>query len=639
MNVVSQRQVRSNADVPPPERKKGGAEPRTVFRRQRGARWLILGLALLVSIAIRLVTSSDTRPHIVAGVKGRSQPVATAPITPLSDGVRVPRATPLRSTQAATGVSGVVRSRSGEELARATVCWLAGNEGFYGPDSCTTTDRSGRFEFAIRPGEASGVVASASGYRSKRLTLGVEPEASRPLAIVLDPGGEGVSGRVLDASGGVLAGALVSVRASDQTVIAAASSDSDGNFRLDVPPGLLEVRAELAAYAPAARAVQAPSRGIEMSLSPASTITGRVIDRATERAIPGAQVTASQQGLTASLPRQVQSEPDGRFELHDVAVGTYSLVAVAPRWRGRSEPLHVGLGERTEVVIRADAAVTLAGRLELDGKACGEGFAMADGPLRETRHVQSDGSVVFDGLLPGRYLVSFACTRQPSSGHAAAGQELASEREMVGGEEFLTIATEPVVRVWRLTSARERAAEGQASATLRVSIHAPERFPVSFSAFVGKRNSDTPIRGRWQGSTLVFEPLELGEYRVYLEQMPAIQKQVRLEREHQIADVELEAPTTLAAISGRVLDGAGDPVPDVWVRAYHSQYPFSSVAAAGEPILTDVEGNFRIANLFEGSYRIVATGPTGTAHLADVRAGGDEVALRLTGGEASALLP
>lgn len=187
-------------------------------------------------------------------------------------------------------IRGEVRSSVGELLARASVCWGASPSACCSVDDCTLTDDRGQYRLEV--GHTGRVlVASAEGYLSETVELG-SPVTRSSTVFRLMSASASVTGSVVDASGGPVTEALVSVRAGPGgAVVATARSNVDGRFSLGVAPGPVEITARAEGYSQApASALLAPAGGIILYLAPASGISGRVVIEQQVTLAPAARV-------------------------------------------------------------------------------------------------------------------------------------------------------------------------------------------------------------------------------------------------------------------------------------------------------------------------------------------------------------
>jgi hypothetical protein len=136
----------------------------------------------------------------------------------------------------------------------------------------------------------------------------------QPLVLVLSPGGERVSGSVVDASGGVIAGALVGA-VSAQGERAVALADGLGNFTLDVTAGAQDLQVTAEGYSTIQRQIQAPVEGLKLALVAEASITGRVVAEGTLAPVGDVTVSAWSPDGPSTGARAERSAEDGTFRL------------------------------------------------------------------------------------------------------------------------------------------------------------------------------------------------------------------------------------------------------------------------------------------------------------------------------------
>lgn len=222
-------------------------------------------------------------------------------------------------------------SRSGAPLPRAALRW--GDT--HGPPpaqdafaaSMSVTNEDGLFELFLRPGSWPLLLASLDGRRLYGRRTIVVPDADDSRVDIAIPGGETVSGRVIDrATGKGIERALVDIRPpsgklKDRVRVL---SREDGRFDLDLEPADYVVRVTAFGYHPAEVPVgvfgSAPP-DLRLELVRAAQIRGRVVgcDGST------CNVTIrSQDGRVAS---EILYDGDGGYHTGALADESYNLCA------------------------------------------------------------------------------------------------------------------------------------------------------------------------------------------------------------------------------------------------------------------------------------------------------------------------
>jgi protocatechuate 3,4-dioxygenase beta subunit len=317
--------------------------------------------------------------------------------------------------------------------------------------------------------------APAPGTREPR-HRGLRPldEALRPPEVAPEPalrGGHVLTGHVLDASGGTIAGARVGFSmfgppAPGQPAVSVVA-DASGGYRVALPAGTHHALVEADGYAPLRAQVAVFGALVrDFHLQPASTIAGRVIRHGTGAPVTGAQVRADSRGYFA----EAETDAGGAFLIADLEAGDYTLRARAGPLAGRAvRPVVLAVAERADgVVIEVDTARSVSGRVVRSGggPVAGARVELAEGvPFREGSGVRRgetrsgpDGRYRLEGILPGAYRLSAA----------AAGLATGSRRITLADADLITdleLGATGLVR-GRVLDQRERPVAG---ATVRVS--------------------------------------------------------------------------------------------------------------------------------------------------------------------------
>lgn len=510
------------------------------------------------------------------------------------------------------------------------------------PFSRTFLGESGEFSFEdLRPGSWS-VFVQAAGF-AVWATRGVELAAGKSMELICElDSGVALRGRVLDADGAPIEGALVLAEEDTPVQVlpltmteappswtAATRSDAEGAFELPhLRPGQKTLRATRAGFGagwsePIDPALVDPSVGVEVRLTRPGAIEGRVAhdDGASW---PGARVIASFLDMSYQRPCMSFSHavagPDGRYAIEDLPPGFYvafnasevsgSGGPVSPRIvQARVEP-----GERVKV----DLPGTLRGT-SVEGKlvsASGDpmkGFDVTLVPCGrgdqgwKAARSGNDGSFHFPDLAPGAYYVF-------------VGEGLGVQFIR---QEIIEVPTAPVFRPTITVASgaiRGRVTVGATGEGLPMSIVVVETEGVDPVEFVGKTMSDA--HGRYE-----FLLLPPGRYRV-----TAYATSGRFGQETR-SDVDVPAQTldfALAPGAGltiRVTDASG--------RAVHgAEVLFTSESGASVSFsphdATDANGVFHVQGVNPGRWTVtVSRKPEGRAEAAIELATGEDRTLEI----------
>jgi hypothetical protein len=381
-----------------------------------------------------------------------------------------------RAEPADASIRGRVVS-GGAPVAGARVCGacVSCEASAAGAAPCVESDRDGRYLLSGLPKRAYYVHASAEGYAPGTANGGepvvVASETVERVDVELAAGGALLTGTVLDATGGAIAGAHVrAVRALPPILAIDTTTDRDGRFRFPLRAGFIEIVANAEGYARGSVDATAPS-DVELRLVPGATIEGTVVVADGGEPAQGVEVKAiAQRNPQRALAPGGISEANGRFRIGGLEPGDYTLNAVGDGAQGTHDgPLRVGLADhRDGIVIELTRAAQLTGRvlLDADRQPCRQGtvaigqpspdqpmplpeeiaavtggrpIERATGP-GQTANIEADGTVRFPAVAPGYYFVQVACRRH----------------RLRAGSRLLRVADEPLRDLeWTVSPAAE----------------------------------------------------------------------------------------------------------------------------------------------------------------------------------------
>jgi hypothetical protein len=642
---------------------------------------LFIGVALIY-IAIRArraeSTSSMRTPSVAAS------PRTLAPRRdPLEQPIVVVHPSVAAAQRLPNSVSGRVQTQRGIALAGARVC--AAEPSSNGTSTaCTSSDARGEFVLDVASALPISLFASHPGYVP---ALRAASDSSTAIVLTLEEGGAAITGTVLDAEGGPIAGA--ELRASDlgELQVALGVSDASGRFRVDAAPGAARLHARADGYAEQWRNVSAPVGGLELRLVAASAIVGRTIAEDTLDAVAGVLVSAVGADGFGSAHAEARTGEDGTFRLNGVRPGRHSVWAVSDRWRSDEHAVVLELGQETEpVVLTLHRATDLRGSIRLGGAPCTQGSVLLEGAIRGYARPGPDGNVAFIGITPGRYQISVTCegaSRQESlavglehidrewdleAGLRVIGTALTARGAPIAGTQVIVEPPEPSagssgtycvtddrgvfscgglapgdydVRLVSNVSALADAVRVRLSTdpsppillrahpagSIRVRIDSPKPIDPSTLSVIARGSDGRALRGETWDDRVVFDPVPLGDYEVLDESdPPGSAMHVELTRDEESAEIVLlkSAPHRLL---GRVVDDQGQIVPDAWVEASGEHGLARALSTA--PVMTDREGAFAIDGLVPGRYALRAHSGRGEGHLASVASDGSDAVIHV----------
>lgn len=477
-----------------------------------------------------------------------------------------------------------------------------------------------------------------------------------------------LSGRVVDATGGVISGARVMARSPSTSDERLAVSDEQGLFqvRIGAGPVQLEVRAE--AYAAVHQATEAPARDVVLVLSPASRLAGVVFSAEPRQPLAGVLVKATTRDRVPSQQRAIRTDQLGEFVLDDIASGEYEVLALDDAWRSDTRVVTLGVAEASaRIELVAKGASSLSGTVQVEGRPCVDGHAQLAGNGLATTAAITQSNLRFDSVWSGWYELTLGCGNAlPWHERLYLGLEPARRAwDLLRGLGLdgmvLNADGSPragaLVDVRALVETTERARsrcisddDGTFSCTglvpgryevrlgdvelesdaVEVTMPASERLvlrsmplahlevflegvdgaDLTQLAVSARRAGRPAIPGQRDGGKFVFSALPLGLYDVTLEGS-SVHAAVPLESAGELVRLQLNAPPR-SEISGTVVDDQGQAVPDVWVLARPAHAPLAVfLPPVGILSLSDAEGRFSIAGLFDGSYFLSAAGSAG----------------------------
>jgi protocatechuate 3,4-dioxygenase beta subunit len=382
-----------------------------------------IGLLSLAAVAIALAS--------LALERSKRRPVPGADLA--ADGsdaqrVETPLAIVIPAVPSRATFSGAIYA-DGTALAGATVCGYCASCNLLLADSspvCTASDSDGRYELERFAAGEYIVSAAADGYAPKAANGGkaivVAEDDMRTITnldIELEQGGAPVTGTVLDVTGGPVAGAAVQATSgltewSIRPMAHRTITDGEGRFTLSAPAGRITLLASADGYAPGFANRTAPTSGVQVILTPSSSMSGSVI---TEEGQPVGNITVTARTQTDSM-RSATTDQAGRFALSGLSPGVYQVRALGKGWIGDSTAtVTLGLADAVrDVTITVNEAVSIRGTLLAEDRSvCAHGRVhIGPGPGDFSIPVldaasASDGTVSLEGVLPGTYKVSVAC--------------------------------------------------------------------------------------------------------------------------------------------------------------------------------------------------------------------------------------
>jgi protocatechuate 3,4-dioxygenase beta subunit len=472
------------------------------------------------------------------------------------------------------------------------------------------TDASGTFTLQGLGAGPHTLSASAPGY-GRAMESNVRPgDKVEKVELFLFPGA-GIYGRVTDAEGKPVAGAVVSSELPRAMIglpapTAEQIADAEGRFALlGLEPGTYRLFVRHPDFAPAASEVtllEERDAEVEIVLGAGAKLTGRLTNEEDEP-VRGKVFLRSLDGgpVGGLLARRLSAESDdeGRFALDAVPSGEHALQAESQGYGAKTIEIAVSARSKEEDL----GEIVLERGLAIEGRVVG-----ADGiPVPEARVVAFKTS---GGMM------SFAATEQIESTSDAEGRFMVAG---LGEGVYDVFATAPGFGRAEPTPAEAGARNVtltlKPAGSIRGAVVDPEgRAVTSYRAMARSPES----RGWGGGSeadeengTFVLESVAEGEYVVEIVAPDFVSEAVSGVRVTggSITDVGTIRLRRGGRLEGTVVDASGTPVAGATVQARQSgqrSFRFYDTGSAS----TDRSGGFRIGGLPDGKVDVVATHPS-----------------------------
>jgi hypothetical protein len=356
-----------------------------------------------------------------------------------------PTATPQKTLL----VGKVLNSVTGEPVRKASVSLLSADGA--APGGSALTDAAGKFEIAdLTPGSYWLVVAREGlvppnqdgKLKRERVTIAAGEE-KRDVIVRLVPLSF-ITGRIVDEDGEPLRRLTVEAMVYRYTASGRqlasrgeGSTNDLGEYRIfDLNPGRYYLKAgstkpvygdetlgpayfpgtpDAAAASPIELGAGQPAEGIDLTLHPSKVahIRGRVINPGNNLTVGLYHITGNGSGTSSSSV----DDPKGKFELPDVAPGSYTLLAEATiggQHCGAHLAIQVGSADLEGIELHLLPPVDIAGQIRIEGKTNARMSRLGVWLEDEGHMVQNmeggepkeDGSFAMEGLVPGIYQVS-----------------------------------------------------------------------------------------------------------------------------------------------------------------------------------------------------------------------------------------
>lgn len=516
----------------------------------------------------------------------------------------------------------------------------------------TTAD--GRWVIPAVPAGRYSLAATAVGYLPATRTdvVLVAGQDNAELDLTLGRGGHEVRGIVSDIGGGPVEDVLVQVTRTDESPFnfdrpaLGVTTDEEGAFRLQLLDGHYQVSTHHPDYVQAEQALRVDGgpRTVTLTITPAGSIEGRVIARATGRPLEGAIVTRSGEDSGAFVVSglgedQVIADADGRFRLRGLPSGVVRLQAVA-RGHATRQPVEVVLGVAEHVggvEILVDEALTISGFVVargdedrgLEGVLVGA-FSLQPGRLFvASAPSASDGYFEIFGVLPGSYTVG------------AVGEDSLPNFLGASAQVRDQDVSDVLVVMDAGVHLRGRVSPGVPA---RISVRVDGEGMSLGTMMQSMSNAMVWARSDEDGA-FVLHPVAEGAITVVAEGDDGSHGELAVDVGTADVDGLVISLQPRAAVAGRVVDAHGGPGAGLEVSFRATQpdpgralsFGFGGLQAGRRSATTDEHGNFEVNGLDAGEYEVsvsAARGPTlEWAEPADPEAPRDPIAMTVAEGE------
>ncbi|MFF5080802.1 MFS transporter [Actinoplanes sp. NPDC000266] len=185
------------------------------------------------------------------------------------------------------------------------------------------TGLDGTYRMTLDAGGSLLLICAAENHQPAAATINV---GAGEIRRVLSLAGAGqITGRILDRAGRPVAEAALTLTGPLGEVVATATAGADGRYAMT---GLDGREYTLTATAPHATPVSrtvSPGRPADLTLTVGGVLTGNVRAAGSGHPIPQASVLAVDR--TGAVAGAATTGPDGRYELHDLPPGVYTVAA------------------------------------------------------------------------------------------------------------------------------------------------------------------------------------------------------------------------------------------------------------------------------------------------------------------------
>jgi hypothetical protein len=230
------------------------------------------------------------------------------------------RTSEMDTTRHEAVVLGRIDGPDGRPLAGAT---LTITDFLGGELARTVTGHDGTYRMMLRAGGSYLLICAAENHQPAAATINV---GAGEIRRVLSLAGAGrIAGRVLDRAGRPIAEATLTLTGPRGEVVASTNSGPDGGYQLEGLDGREYTLTATAAHAAPVSRTVTPNQPADLIMTIGGVLAGNVRAAGSGQPIPAASVLAVDR--SGAVAGAATTGPDGRYELHDLPPGVYTVAA------------------------------------------------------------------------------------------------------------------------------------------------------------------------------------------------------------------------------------------------------------------------------------------------------------------------
>lgn len=270
-------------------------------------------------------------------------------------------------------VVGTITSPSKQAIKNSQVCAYGENPVEQTIKKCQRPNTDGLFEMPLAVGTYR-LLVSAENYRSETHSITITKDLITAAEFFLEPSNHNIRGNVISASGDPLENVEISI-VKNGSIVSETLTDPAGKFQTWSPEGAIIITARAKEYAQGEIFSSAPSHDLLIKLFPGMSISGKVLDKATEKPIKAVKVIANQENrLITERSVFAVTDDEGNFTLNGLTLGTSFLRVFDKEWtQNDSILIDSNKSPNNPIVIYAEKGQPFSGQLITDKGNCESG--------------------------------------------------------------------------------------------------------------------------------------------------------------------------------------------------------------------------------------------------------------------------